>query len=97
MNRTVPVLVAALLAALAITACAPGSEDDAPAEDTRAEAADGSGTPAEDATGDAGAAEWAAAAWSLLHRWQIDPLAERASANASARARPQRPSRRRPA
>ncbi len=30
--------------------------------------------------GHAGAAEWAASAWQLLHRWQIDPLAQRAAA-----------------
>jgi len=29
--------------------------------------------------GYAGAAEWAAAAWQLLHRWRIDPAAERAA------------------
>ncbi len=34
-----------------------------------------------DLIGHAGAAEWAAAAWQLLHRWQIDPAAERAAAN----------------
>ena len=28
--------------------------------------------------GHAGAAQWAAAAWGLLHRWQIDPAAQRA-------------------
>ncbi|HVJ29583.1 MAG TPA: hypothetical protein VNA66_04675, partial [Gammaproteobacteria bacterium] len=28
--------------------------------------------------GHAGAAQWAAAAWGLLHRWQIDPTAQRA-------------------
>ena len=28
--------------------------------------------------GHAGAAQWAAAAWGLLHRWQIDPVAQRA-------------------
>jgi ATP-dependent helicase/nuclease subunit B len=31
--------------------------------------------------GAAGAAQWAAAAWSLLHRWQIDPTAQRAAAD----------------
>ena len=31
--------------------------------------------------GHAGAAEWAAAAWALLHRWQIDPAKQRAAAN----------------
>jgi probable DNA repair protein len=30
--------------------------------------------------GHAGAAEWAAAAWGLLHRWQIDPAKQRAAA-----------------
>ena len=30
--------------------------------------------------GHAGAAEWAAAAWAVLHRWQIDPVAQRAAA-----------------
>jgi ATP-dependent helicase/nuclease subunit B len=34
-----------------------------------------------DLIGHAGAAEWAAAAWSLLHRWQIDPAAQRARAD----------------
>jgi probable DNA repair protein len=29
--------------------------------------------------GHAGAAQWAAAAWSSLHRWQIDPTAQRAA------------------
>ncbi len=29
--------------------------------------------------GHAGAAEWAASAWQLLHRWQLDPAAERAA------------------
>ena len=29
--------------------------------------------------GHTGAAQWAAGAWSLLHRWQIDPKAERAA------------------
>ncbi len=32
-----------------------------------------------DLIGHAGAAEWAAGAWGLLHRWQIDPDAERAA------------------
>lgn len=31
--------------------------------------------------GHAGAAQWAAAAWTLLHRWQIDPAAQRAGPN----------------
>ncbi len=31
--------------------------------------------------GHAGAAEWAAAAWAVLHRWQIDPARQRATAN----------------
>ncbi|HET7923879.1 MAG TPA: PD-(D/E)XK nuclease family protein, partial [Rhodanobacteraceae bacterium] len=31
--------------------------------------------------GHAGAAQWAAAAWGLLHRWQIDPTAQRAGAH----------------
>lgn len=31
--------------------------------------------------GHEGAAEWAAAAWQLLHRWQVDPRGERAAAN----------------
>jgi ATP-dependent helicase/nuclease subunit B len=30
--------------------------------------------------GHAGAAEWAAAAWAALHRWQIDPASQRAAA-----------------
>jgi ATP-dependent helicase/nuclease subunit B len=34
-----------------------------------------------DLIGHAGAAEWAAAAWSLLHRWQIDPAEQRARAD----------------
>ena len=34
-----------------------------------------------DLIGHAGAAEWAAGAWQLLHRWQIDPAAQRAAAN----------------
>ena len=29
--------------------------------------------------GHAGAAQWAASAWGLLHRWQIDPVAQRAA------------------
>ena len=33
-----------------------------------------------DLIGHAGAAEWAAGAWQLLHRWQIDPAAQRAAA-----------------
>jgi len=32
-----------------------------------------------DLIGHAGAAEWAAGAWQLLHRWQIDPAGERAA------------------
>ena len=35
---------------------------------------------ADDLIGVAGVADWAAAAWELLHRWRIDPGAERASA-----------------
>ena len=31
--------------------------------------------------GHAGAAEWAAAAWAVLHRWQLDPASQRAAAN----------------
>jgi len=31
--------------------------------------------------GHAGAAEWAAGAWSLLHRWRLDPAAQRAAAD----------------
>jgi ATP-dependent helicase/nuclease subunit B len=31
--------------------------------------------------GHAGAAEWAAGAWQLLHRWRIDPAAQRAAAS----------------
>ena len=31
--------------------------------------------------GHAGAAEWAAAAWQTLHRWQIDPAEQRAAVN----------------
>jgi ATP-dependent helicase/nuclease subunit B len=34
-----------------------------------------------DLIGHAGAAEWAAGAWQLLHRWRIDPAAERAAAH----------------
>jgi probable DNA repair protein len=34
-----------------------------------------------DLIGHAGAAEWAGAAWSLLHRWQIDPAGQRARAD----------------
>jgi ATP-dependent helicase/nuclease subunit B len=32
-----------------------------------------------DLIGHAGAAEWAAGAWQLLHRWQLDPAGERAA------------------
>ena len=38
-------------------------------------------TESADLIGHAGAAEWAAAAWQLLHRWQIDPAAQRAAAS----------------
>jgi probable DNA repair protein len=31
--------------------------------------------------GHAGAAEWAAGAWAVLHRWQIDPATQRAATN----------------
>jgi probable DNA repair protein len=41
-----------------------------------AESAEGS-----ELIGHAGAAEWAAAAWAVLHRWQIDPGTQRATAN----------------
>jgi len=34
-----------------------------------------------DLIGHAGAAQWAAGAWALLHAWQIDPSAERAGAD----------------
>jgi probable DNA repair protein len=34
-----------------------------------------------DLIGHAGAAEWAAGAWAVLHRWQLDPAKQRAAAN----------------
>jgi ATP-dependent helicase/nuclease subunit B len=41
-----------------------------------AESAEGS-----ELIGHAGAAEWAAGAWQLLHRWRLDPATQRAAAN----------------
>lgn len=54
MNRNVPVLVAALLAALAVTACADASDEDAPVQDAQVDAA--GGTAADAATGGDGSA-----------------------------------------